>query len=130
MKTNEFININGLILYYDRILFESYWPIIFSCKSNTDEHYICVCCQNNNSGIKWLVGKTDVTNIISLLEGDISLRDLLLKHTETKISIDYKEGKFSLAYNNDDWNDDSIYLPKIDSYMDADPGEFDSVKIP
>lgn len=109
----------------DRILFESYYPILFSCKSNLNEHYICVCCKNNTDGIKWLIGKTDVNNIIMVLENNITLRELFLRHTESKISVDYKDGKYNIEYNNSDWNDDSIYLPKPDSYMDAEPGEFD-----
>lgn len=109
----------------DRILFESYYPILFSCKSNLNEHYICVCCKNNTDWIKWLIGKTDVNNIIMLLENNITLRELFLRHTESKISVDYKDGKYNIEYNNSDWNDDSIYLPKPDSYMDAEPGEFD-----
>ena len=112
-------------LYIDRILFESYYPVLFSCKNEIGAHFICVCCQNNKDGKKWLLGKTDVHNIIKALKNKITIRDLLLNYTSLKISIDTIKGESQLHYNNDDWSNNSIYLPKDDSYLDPDEGEFD-----
>jgi len=112
-------------LYTDRIFFESYYPILFSCKNEIGEHFICVCCQNNKDGKKWLIGKTEVHNIIKLLKNEITIRDLLLNYTSSKISIDKTNSGSKIDYNNDDWMTDSIYLPKEDSYLDPDNGEFD-----
>lgn len=112
-------------LYIDRIFFESYYPVLFSCKNKLDEHFMCVCCQNNEDGQKWLLGKLDVHTIIKMLKNEITVRDLFLKHTLSKVSINTINGEFQLHYNNDDWNNDSIYLPKADSYLDPDEGEFD-----
>ncbi|UTC64427.1 hypothetical protein E4O00_11635 [Treponema sp. OMZ 788] len=112
-------------LYIDRILFESYYPILFSCKNKIGEHYICVCCQNNKDGKKWLLGKTDVNNIIKILKNEITIRDLLLNYTSSKISVDNINGEQKIRYNNDDWRTDSIYLPKEDSYLEPEEGEFD-----
>lgn len=112
-------------LYVDKIFFESYYPVLFSCKNKFDEHFMCVCCQNNENGQKWLLGKVDVHTIIKMLKNEITVRDLFLKHTSSKVSINKTiNGEFQLHYNNDDWNNDSIYLPKADSYLDPDEGEF------
>ena len=86
---------------------------------------MCVCCQNNGDGQKWLLGKVDVHTIIKMLKNEITVRDLFLKHTSSKVSINTINGEFHQHYNNDDWNNDSIYLPKADSYLDPDEGEFD-----
>lgn len=122
----RFIKINKYgDLYVDRILFESYFPIIFTCRDANNDIFICVCCQNNREGCKWLVGKTDKSSIIKMLKDEITIRDLLLNFSSEKISVDYIDGKYVVSYRNSDWNEDSIYLPKKDSYMYVEEGEFD-----
>lgn len=124
-KMNEFINIKEGELFVDRILFDSYYPILFSCRNQEGDFFICVCCKNNQDGIKWLIGKTEADHIIKVLENRITVRDLLLRYTSSKITVDKINGEFKVSYNNDDWNDNSIYLPKHDSFLNPDPGEFD-----
>ena len=77
----EFVNTEKYgKLYIDRILFESNFPIIFTCKNDADEIFICVCCQNNIKGCKWLVGKTDAINIIRMLKDELTLRELVREY--------------------------------------------------
>lgn len=122
----KFVKINKDVqLYIDKIIFESYFPIIFTCKDDKNNIYMCVCCQNNEKGIKWLVGKTDSKSIVKVLEDKITIRELLLYNTEEHISIECINGDYSVEYNNSDWKENSIYLPKKDSYIYADEGEFD-----
>lgn len=130
MKDEKFVTIkeNNISkdLYIDRVLFESYYPILFSCITGDKEHFICVCCQNNKKGEKWLIGKTNPNNIIEMLEDNITIRDLFLNHTSLKITVNKKiDGEMKLYYNNKDWKKDSIYLPKPASYIDSEEGEFD-----
>jgi hypothetical protein len=112
-------------LYIDKILFESYFPIIFTCINDNSEIFICVCCQNNEKGCKWLIGKTNGASIVRMLRDEITIRQLLLEYSSGKISVDYVENEFTVAYNNSDWNEGSLYLPKEDSYMYAEDGEFE-----
>lgn len=112
-------------LYIDRILFESYFPIIFTCVNDNGDIFISICCQSNEKGCKWLLGKTDETSIIKMLQDEITIRELLLEHSSGKISIDYIENEYTVDYDNSDWVADSPYLPKKDSYMCAEDGEFD-----
>lgn len=112
-------------LYIDRILFESYFPVIFTCINDNDDIFICVCCQNNEKGCKWLVGKTECINIIRLLQDKITVRQLLLEHSSWRITVDYTQEGYAIYYNNSDWDENSLYLPKKDSYMYAENGEFD-----
>ena len=46
-------------------------------------------------------------------------------HTSEKFSIDYKDGKYDCKYVSKEWEKDSAYLPKKDSYIMAELGEFD-----
>lgn len=122
----KFVKINKDVqLYIDKIIFESYFPIIFTCKDDKNNIYMCVCCQNNEKGIKWLVGKTDSKSIVKVLEDKITIRELLLYNSKEHISIQYINGDYNVEYNNSDWKENSIYLPKKDSYIYADEGEFD-----
>lgn len=112
-------------LYIDKILFESYFPIVFTCINDNKDIFIGVCCQNNEKGCKWLLGKTNSVSIVKMLRDEITIRQLLLDYSSGKISVDYVEGQYSIDYNNLDWNKDSLYLPKEDSYMHAEEGEFE-----
>ena len=112
-------------LYVDRILFESYYPVLFSCKNDRNDVFIAVCCQNNAQGIKWMVGKTTPLAIVKMLRDEITIRELITMYTSEKFSIDYKDRKYDCKYEPKEWEKDSVYLPKKDSYIMAEPGEFD-----
>lgn len=112
-------------LYIDRILFESYFPVIFTCINDNKDIFISVCCQNNEKGCKWLLGKTNGISIVRMLRDEVTIRQLLLECSSGNISVDYAENEYTVAYNNSDWDENSLYLPKEDSYMYAEDGEFE-----
>lgn len=107
-------------LYIDKVLFESYFPIVFTCLNDNKDVFICVCCQNNEKGCKWLVGKTNGTSIAKMLQDKITIRQLLLDFCTEKISVNYKDNKYTMTFDDSDWDEDSEYLPKTDSYMYAE----------
>lgn len=109
-------------LYIDRILLETSYPILFLCKNKEEEHFICVCCLNNSNGTKWLVGKVNPADIIKMLKNEITIRELFLNCTIEKITVDCVDGIITTELDSKDWQ--SIYLPKEDSYIDAESGEF------
>lgn len=122
----EFINTDRYgKLYYDKILFEAHYPIIFSCKNEYGEIFIGVCCQYNEQAHRWLLVKTEPVNIVSVLRDEITIRQLLTEYCSKRMSVVNINGEYVTEYYNDDWEKDSIYLPKKDSYMWAEPGEFD-----
>lgn len=112
-------------LYIDRILFESSFPVLFTCQNDVREVFICVCVRNNESGCKWLIGKTEGKSIVRMLKDEITIRELFLKYSSGRISVDYVNGEYLTEYNNSDWDEDSVYLPKEGSYIMAEEGEFD-----
>lgn len=113
-------------LYIDKVPFESYFPIIFTCVNDNKDVFISVCCQNNEKGCKWLLGKTDGISIVKMLKDEMTIRQLLLENSSGKISVDYvKNTGYAVAYDNTDWDVNSPYLPKEDSYMYAEDGGFE-----
>lgn len=60
-----------------------------------------------------------------MLQDEITIRQLLLEHSLERISVSFVENKYTVAYNNSDWDEDSPYLPKIDSYMYTEAGELE-----
>lgn len=112
-------------LYIDKVLFESYFPIVFTCINDRKDVFIVVCCQNNEKGCKWLLGKTNGISVARMLRDEITIRQLLLEYSLGKISVDYAENGYIISYNNSDWDESSPYLPKEDSYMYAEDGEFE-----
>lgn len=113
-------------LYMDKILFESYFPVVFTCINEKKDIFIGVCCQNNEKGCKWLLGKTNAGSIVKMLRNKITIRQLLLDYSSGKISVDYAGNEYSISFNNSDWDEKSPYLPKEDSYMYAEDGEFEN----
>jgi hypothetical protein len=111
-------------LFIERILFEAYYPILFSCTNEKKETFICVCSQNCADSKKWLIGKTEPISIIKMLRNELTVRDLFQKHTSCKIFAEYKNKEMNYIFV-DDWEDDNVYLPKKESLIDAEPGEFD-----
>ena len=72
----------------DKILFESKYPVMFTCKNNKDV-YLFICCLMTANKVEWIGTKTTYDNLIRLLENKITIRDAFLNITEDKIIIDY-----------------------------------------
>lgn len=109
----------------DKILFEGSYPILFTCKADNGELFLCVCCQMNNVGIKWLIASTDSVTIIDILTNKITLRNSFLKGAK-KFSFSLVEGVENVIVGDkDDWDaENSIFLPDFGEYMDATSDEF------
>ena len=122
---NEFIIINDEKLYFDKILFETYIPILFVCKNDKKELFICVCCQDNSNVQKWLISRINPIKITEMLKDKISIRDAFLSDPTFRISVNLVNGKLQIEYNNSDWLDGSEFLPKKGAYIEAEPGEYD-----
>ena len=74
-------------LYVDKVLFETYFPVIFTCLNDNKDVFICVCCQNNEKGCKWLVGKTNGISIMKMLQNQMTIRQLLLDFSSERIQL-------------------------------------------
>lgn len=114
-------------LQIDKILFESYYPVLFTCLDKNDGMYLCVCYQANADAFKWLLAKVRSETIIDLLSNKITIRDAFLKDRGDRYSIFRSDGQFSPPLDTDAelWDyKTSKALPSAGEYMDAEDGEF------
>lgn len=107
----------------DTVLFESRYPVLFTCK-DTEDIYMFICCLVNEEVARWIGTKTDYSTLIDLLENKITIRDAYLGITKDKILIEYdgKNAKYRMVSAEeipDEW------LPTYGEYMDAEVGEFE-----
>lgn len=115
-------------LKIDKVFFESYYPILFTCINEKKELFLCVCSQADSEQKKWLVTKVSSKTIIELLSNKITLRDSFLKDDGDKYTIiytSYKQVYEIEKNNNSDWDEkNSIELPTPGEYIDAEENEF------
>ena len=107
----------------DTILFESKYPVLFTCKNDKDI-YLFICFFANSEKIKWIGTRTTYDNLIELLENKITIRDAFLNVTTNKIMIEYdgKEVEYELKKSSE--IPDEV-LPTVGEYMDAEEGEYE-----
>lgn len=73
----------------DKILFESSYPILFTCIENRNI-YLFICCVNNSDETKRIGTKTSFPNLIELLTNKIAIRDTFANVTDKKLLITKK----------------------------------------
>lgn len=106
----------------DKILFESKYPVMFTCKNEKDV-YLYICCLVTADKVEWIGTKTTYDNLIRLLENKITIREAFLNITEDKIIIDYngKNVEYRIEKGS---NIPENLLPTADEYMDAEDDEY------
>ncbi len=127
---DDFIEIDGLgNLKFDKVLFEANYPILFICKNEKKQLFLCSCCRNNGDERKWIITKTVPSTIVKILKDEITLREAFLEFKDIQYSITmmYNNSNTVIEKNNiNDWHEEySIFLPDKDEYMDVEEGEFD-----
>lgn len=124
----DFMTIDGLgNLKIDVVLFESYYPILFTCINEKKELFLCVCCQSNSQSRKWMITKTTPKVVIEMLNNKIMLRKAFLEFPKIQITVFEQGGIISIIKNDEaEWDyDSSKSLPDKDEYMDSEEGEFE-----
>lgn len=111
---------SGIVL--DIILFESKYPIMFTCKKD-NEIYLFICCMVNADIVEWIGTRTDYDTLIGLLENKITIRDAFLNVTDKKYLVKYDGLKVSCEETKAENIPDKL-LPSAGEYMDAEEGEY------
>ena len=106
----------------DITLFESKYPVMFTCK-NGKEIFLFIRCTVNADIVEWIGTKTSYNTLINLLENRVTIRDAFLDVTNKKYLIQYNGKKtFCNTVAADELSDE--LLPTAGEYMDAEEDEF------
>lgn len=117
----------GQPIKQERVFFESYYPILFTCRGNDHSLYLCVCCVAENNYKKWLLAEVAPKTIVKMLKDEITIRDAFLLDNKNKYTIEVLNGEEKITSQHvGDWHPEtSVFLPTAGEYIDADQGEFD-----
>ena len=107
----------------DKILFESSYPILFTCIENINI-YLFICCVNNSDETKWVGTKTSYPNLIELLTNEITIRDAFANVTDKKFLITKKVT--GVNFNEVDFKDlPQDLLPTAGEFLETESGELE-----
>ena len=106
----------------DKVLFESKYPVMFTCKNDNDI-YLFICCLVNSNSIKWIGTKTNYDILIAMLENEVTIRNAFLSVTDEKIVIEYNGDKVTYSILKSD-NIQKDLFPTAGEYMDAEGDEY------
>lgn len=113
-------------LKIDKVFFEASYPILFTCRNQREDLFLCSCCTVRKNLKKWLVTQTTPEIILKLLKDEITIRDSFLNKTEEKYSIILENDEYKVIKKDEfDWSEESYYLPDPNEYMEAEEDEFE-----
>lgn len=72
----------------EKVLFESTYPILFSCTSN-ERVFLFICYAASSTSMKWIATETTYENLILLLKDQITIREAFMNCSNTKFIISY-----------------------------------------
>lgn len=76
----------------EKLLFESTYPILFSCKLK-EKVFLFICHAANSVSMKWIATETTYENLISLLKDKITIREAFMNCSNTKFMMSYDGSK-------------------------------------
>lgn len=114
-------------LFIDKIIFESYYPILFTMKNDNGDLFLCVCHQNDFEAQRWLLTKTSPSVMLKVLKDEITLREAFVYYPGLRVSIEMNDNSIVYRYDEQqDWDyQNSRLLPDMGEYLEADSNEFD-----
>lgn len=126
MNIEKIFNETGIFkdIKLDIVLFESKYPILFTCKDG-NEVYLFVCCLVNSKEAIWIGSKTKYETLIGLLKNKVTIREALWKDSIEKLLINYSGlDKIAKCEVVDREKIPDQLLPTRGEYMDAEDDEY------
>lgn len=107
----------------EKVLFESNYPILFSCTLN-EKVFLFICYTANSTSMKWIATETTYENLISLLKDQITIREAFMNCSNTKFMISY-DGSKTECYKCLATDIPDYILPTNGEKMDVEEDEFE-----
>lgn len=112
-------------LYFDLVLVESRYPMLFTCRDDNGQMYIVSCHVANGEKCEWLIAKTTTEMITKLLSDEVPIRSMFTINTTIYIATQCA-GETAVSIRTVKVCDiPSNILPTESEYIEADKGEFE-----
>lgn len=112
-------------LTYDLVLFESTFPLLFTCVDSSGNMYVAVCYCSNGEQKCWALSPTTPEEIISFLTDKIAIRQLFDSETEPLFVVSLFSTEPKLKIEQLSFKDvNSDILPTVGCYLEADSNEY------
>lgn len=122
-----FLNQNRILptLYYDMVFVHSIRPVLFSCRDDASNVYLCCCHCSSGEKAEWIIAPTSCERLVQLLTDQITIRNAFSEgHSECFVAT-MRAGEPSAAVVESPLEAVDASLPTAGYYMEAEPGEFD-----
>ncbi len=107
-------------LFINKVLLEyELEPVIFVCKDNYNNFFLCICDDFIDAKRSWIAIKIPVNDLLDILNDKITLLSAFKKSVNKTIIIDYCPDKKTYDYCMMNFSDiDETELPCEDQYLD------------
>ena len=122
-NSKNLFQINNLDLRLDVVLVDFVYPVLFTCVDDYGNMYIASCYLADSKTKGWLIADTSPEKVISLLQDEITIRDIFLDTPLWQAVLKVGDNAPAVKQVNADELDPYI-LPAEGEFMDVDPGEF------
>lgn len=115
---NNIPNVGDLFL--DKVLLEyELEPVIFVCKDNCNNFFLCICDDFIDAKRSWIAVKITVEDLLDVINDKITLLTAFKKSEDKTVIIDYCPDKKTYNYCMMSFSDiDENELPYEDQYLD------------
>ncbi|MEG1878038.1 MAG: hypothetical protein RR211_00240 [Pseudoflavonifractor sp.] len=110
-------------LYYDFVLLESRYPVLFSCTDDNDTPYIVSCYAVSGAAEKWLIAETTNEKLVDLLSDKKTIQAIFVDPVGQHFMVEQIDGAVKAKRVAAPEIPEEI-LPTAGYYMDADTDEF------
>lgn len=122
-----FLKQNKLLptLYMYMVFVESMSPILFACRDDNANVYICSCHCQNAEKCEWIISPTTYSKLVELLTDKLSIRDIFGTNLSTAFVATMYPNTDSIAVAEKHLTELDNILPTVGYFMEAEPDEFE-----
>lgn len=128
LKTNKTIFLKQTealpTLYMYMVFVETLSPILFACRDDAANVYICSCHCQNAEKCEWIISPTTYERLIDVLTDKVSIREGFLNDLSTAYVATLHPNTEVIKVTKRNLNELDAILPTANCYMEADPDEF------
>lgn len=111
-------------LYMYMVFVESLSPILFACRDDAANVYICSCHCQNAEKCEWIISPTTYGKLIDVLTDKLSIREVFFNDASTAYVATLRQNTDVIEVTPKNLNELDTILPTANCYMEADPDEF------